>query len=290
MADSLAGGIGLVNREVFKSRLVSGRGMREDGGEMRGFRYWMATLVLSGSLLLQSFGQQTVPESLKQNGLPDPPEFGVLDTNGVFSKNSVIMRRISDRIRKLEADHGYRLYLVVEPVFLSSSAQELAARLQQAWLSDVDGLVVVFEADSRRQGFGLDIEGKDPPSSQFARIPTHEAAAIFQRAMLATDKTQAPEVCVESLIDNLADEFDNYFKRRSAPVPAARSLRFGLLTAGALTLLALGAIGVGSLTRLRSMAGVPTYKFPVIDRPERLGAPSGGGNVTTRRFKPTPPA
>lgn len=279
-----------VNSEVFKSRLVIGRGMREDDGVMHGLRYWMATLLLSGSLLLQGYGQQTVPESLKQNGLPEPPEYGVLDTNGVFSKNSVVMRRISDRIRKLEADHGYRLYLVVEPVFLSSSAAELAARLQQAWLSDGDGLVVVFEADSRRQGFGLDIQGKENASRQFAQVPIHEAAAIVQRAMLATDKSLAPEVCVESLIDNLVDGFDDYFKRRAAPVPAARSLRFGLLTVGALTLLALGAIGVGSLTRLRSMAGVPTYKFPVIDRPERLGAPSGGGNVTIRRFKPSPPA
>jgi hypothetical protein len=50
-------------------------------------------------------------------------------------------------------------------------------------------------------------------------------------------------------------------------------------------LLALAAIVVGTLTRLPSVAGPRTWRFPVVDRPERLGAPCGGGNVTTRRFR-----
>jgi hypothetical protein len=256
---------------------------------MRGYPSGMAALIVWGSLLLQGFGQRAVPESLAQNGLPEPPGFGVLDQNGVFGKNSVVMRRISDRIRKLEADHGFRIYLVVEPVLLSSSAPELAAQLQQAWKPEGDGLVVVFEADNRNIGFGRDIGGKDHASSQFVRVPTHETAAMLRDVVANTDKSLAPEVCVESLIDRLADGFDDYFKRRAAPIPATRSLRMALLTAGALTLLALGAIGVGSLTRLRSVAGTQTYKFPVVDRPERLGAPCGGGNVSTRRFKRMPP-
>jgi len=250
----------------------------------------MVTLALWGSLLLQGFGQKDVPESLSQNGLPSPPEFGVMDKNGVFAKNSAVVRRISNRLRKLDEDHGFRIFLVVEPVLLSTSAPELAAQLQQAWLPGGDGLVVVFEADNRSPGFGRDIGGINKPSTPFVQVPTHETAAILRNTIDSTDRTLASEAYVEALIDNLANQLDDYFKRQAAPVPTARSLRLGLLTVGALTLLALGAIGVGSLTRLRSMAGVQTYRFPVVDRPERLAAPSGGGNVSTRRFKQAPPA
>jgi hypothetical protein len=43
-------------------------------------------------------------------------------------------------------------------------------------------------------------------------------------------------------------------------------------------------IAVGALTRLKSVAGVRTFRFPEVDRPERLGAPCGA-RVTTRVFK-----
>jgi hypothetical protein len=116
-------------------------------------------------------------------------------------------------------------------------------------------------------------------------VPTHETVAILARAREATDPKLAPEAFLEALMGNLVREFDTYFERRKAPVPAGRSLRLALLTVGGLTLLALGAIAVGALVRLPSMAGTRTFRFPRVDRPERLGAPFGGGSVITRRFR-----
>jgi hypothetical protein len=145
--------------------------------------------------------------------------------------------------------------------------------------------VVVFESDSRRIGFGRDVGGDPSDEGGAGLVPTHETAAILARAREATDPELAPEAYIETLMTNLAKEFEAYFKLREAPPPAGRSLRMGLLTIGGLTLLALCAIGVGTLTRLPSVAGSHSFRFSTVDRPERLGAPAGGGNVTTRRFR-----
>jgi hypothetical protein len=95
----------------------------------------------------------------------------------------------------------------------------------------------------------------------------------------------AREAYLETLVGNIAREFDGYFTRRAAPPPAGRSLRFALLATGGLALLALGAIGVGALARMQSVAGARVFRIPPVDLPERLGAPCGG-EVVSRSFKP----
>lgn len=248
-----------------------------------------AALILWGAMVLAGWGQ-ALPGWLAEKDGPKPPDFGVRDEGGFFTRDSGAQKRISDQLRKLEADHGFRIFLMVEPVLIATSAPELAARLQQSWLPDGEGLVVVYESDNRSLGFGRDLQGQPDENEVPGRVPTHETENILLRARQATDSTLAPEAYVEALMGNLVAQFRTYFEKRAAPLPAGRSLRMGLLTIGALTLLALMAIAVGSLVRLPSMAGTRRYRFPVVDRPERLGAPCGGGKVTTRRFGiPTKP-
>lgn len=101
------------------------------------------------------------------------------------------------------------------------------------------------------------------------------------QALAEPNGNQAP------LMGKLAGEFDGYSKLRDTP-PAARSMKIGLLVAGTLSLLGLGAIGVGGLVRHSYLAGARSFRFPAVDRPERLGAPCGG-QVTARRFAPPAP-
>lgn len=215
-----------------------------------------------------------------------PPESGLLDSAGLFSKDSGAFERISAQFGQLRQDHGYRIYLVVEPVLMSGNAVDLAALLQQEWLPDGNGLVVVFESDNRNLGFGRDPAGNsDLPAGTL--VPTHETVVLLQQAVAATDVELAPGAYAEALTGHLVKGFNSYFMRRAAPPPRERSLRFTLLTVGGFALLALVAIGVGALTRLKSVAGVRSFRFPEVDRPERLGAPSGA-RVTTRVFKNQP--
>jgi hypothetical protein len=248
------------------------------------FVKWLFALI-APLLLAGRMAGQELPEWLAGTSNARPPDFGVRDESGFFNRNSGAMKRISDQLRQLEADHGFRIYLLVEPVLIASSAPELAARLQEVWVPDGNGLVVVYEADNRSLGFGRDMDDRIGPDPPPAAVPTHETAAILMRARDATEANLAPEVYMETMMGNLVREFDGYFERRRAPAPAGRSLRLALLTVGGLTLLALAAIGVGALVRLPSMNAAKTFRFPVVDRPERLGAPFGGGCVITRRFR-----
>lgn len=217
--------------------------------------------------------------------LAHPPESGVLDEGGLFQRDSAALERIRGKVRQLENDYGYRMYVVVEPVFISTTPTELAALLQDAWLPDGNGIVLVYESDSRSLGFGRDVREKPESAISEALVPTHETAALLREVVDQTDAGLAPAAYLETLVVNLARGFDGYFKRRAAPPPPGRSLRFALLTIGGLALLALGAIAVGALSRMQSVAGSRSLRFPSVDQPERLGAPSGGG-VVSRSFKP----
>lgn len=247
----------------------------------QGIIAWMLWCGISAG----SFGQ-ALPEWLAGGGTPRPPEFGVRDESGFFNRDSGAAKRISERLRKLEADYGYRILLMVEPVLIATTAPVLAAQLQEIWIPRGDGLVVVFESDNRGLGFGLQLDAPMDPTAPGPLVPTHEVSALLRNASAATDMTLGPEAYVEALMFNLADGFESYFVRRAAPPPPGRTLRLALLTIGALTILGLAAIFVGSLTRLRSMNRQQRFRFPPVDLPERLGAPGGGGSVTTRRFKP----
>jgi hypothetical protein len=248
---------------------------------MRWF-YHLIIAALIWAALVPSARGESLPDSLAV-----PPESGVRDAGGFFKRDAGAMERISGKFRQLEKNHGYRIYLVVEPVLIATTAAELAAQLQHAWLPAGNGLVVVFEADSRSLAFGRDVGGNPDPSAAGILVPTHETDAMLKQVVAATDKSLAPETYIETLTGNLVREFNGYFERLAAPPPPGRSLRFALLTTGGVALLALCAIAVGALTRLKSVAGIRSFRFPTVDRPERLGAPCGG-SVTTRSFRPGP--
>jgi hypothetical protein len=247
--------------------------------------HWLAIWLCWGgfALLLHA---QALPEWLSKNaGTKPPPAFGVVDESNFFNRNSGAFNRISEQLRKLELDHGCRIYLVVEPVLIATTPSELAAELRQAWVPDGNGLVLVFESDSRQLGIGRDLTSRPDPSGNLSRIPSHEISAILARATESADTKLAPEPYLEALVNSLAREYEGYFKRRSTPPPPERSMRIGLLVIGVLAVLGLGAIALGALVRHSSMAASRRFRFPVVDRPERLGAPCGG-SVTTRRFAP----
>ncbi len=214
-----------------------------------------------------------------------PPVFGVSDVEGFFNRNTGALQRISDQLRRLDQNHGFMVYLVVEPVRMAATAPERAIELRNEWIPDGNGLVLVFESDSRSLGFGRDMVGGQTTAGKPVLVPANETEAIISQALTATDPRLVPDVFLETLVGKLTRGFDDYFKRRAAPPPAGRTLKIGLLVSGVLALLGLGAIGLGGLIRHSRVDEVQSFRFPVANLSERLGAPCGA-NVTARRFAP----
>lgn len=283
-------------RSVYASELS-----RIPGNRTRGLPAWTAWQSVQGmiprviacllglwlGLLVLPVLAQELPEWQSGAGVPPPPEFSVRDDTDFLGKESGAKRRIADRLHKLEADHGYRLYLVIEPVLIGTTAPELAEELRAGWLPKGDGMVVVFEANTSALGIGQDLAMGIDLDDPDAGIPNHEASAVISRAIRASgDPRAAPAAFIETLVMNIADGIDAYYKRRSEPTPAERSLRMNLLVVGSVALLTLGALLAMHFHRRAGNAGAAVFRFPESSRPERLGAPSGGGNVTSRSFAP----
>ena len=226
---------------------------------------------------------QSLPEWQGKQHLAKPPEFGIRDPGDVLDHQSGAFQRISHELQNLAAAHGYRILLLVEPVLIGTSATTLAAELHQAWLPDADGLVVVFEADTRSLGIGRNFEVAPELKGPGSLIPTHETATLANRALEAVDSKLAPEAYIEELMFRLVAEAGDYFTRRDAPPPAGRVLRIALLGIAAVALLALAGLGLGWVIRRATVADKRSFRFHGGDRPERLGAPCGA-SVTSSRF------
>lgn len=228
-------------------------------------------------------------QSMPGEKLPDPPPTGLSDNDGVLGENSEAQRRVAGMIGKLWQERGYRLFVVLKRSLISSNANELAARLQQAWLPEGGGLVVVFETDTLDLGFGRDLDPGEGMRRGETGVPAYELIRIISKALEVAKKKEGAEkteVYAEALVAAICTEAEAYFARKEAPVDGGRSLRLALVTVGALSLLALCGMGLGWLMGKADGRRADTRVFPEIDTQERLGAPYGGGGGGKSYFGP----
>lgn len=237
-------------------------------------------ICMLGTLWAGWVSAQRLPDS----DIPPVPPTGVLDRLEVLGNNPSLRRQLIELIQGLERDHGFRLLLVVERSLIGTNASDFAAQLQQEWIPEGGGLVVVFESDTMNLGFGRGLEGTEGMIEDEAGIPSFGLVDIVSEALHASQDIEAREVFLEKFITELCGNLDDYFERKKMPVDGSRSLRLALVTIGALSLLALCGMGLGWLMgkadRKQSMVRI----FPPVDVPERLGAPYGGGGEASKSF------
>lgn len=227
---------------------------------------------------------QSLPQWLENEQLPPPPASGLLDETGFLARESGIQNRLVSLMHDLERDHQFRFFLVVEPSFISTTTNEYAAKLHQAWVARSDGLVLVFESDTRRIAFGSNIETSEGMLQEEIGVPAYEMMRILSKAVSQADETLPAESYLEALVTKVISEFDGYFERKKIPPPRSQSLKQVLLIVGAVALLSLLVLSVGwALGRSDSKRSMVRL-FPEVERPERLGAPYGGGNVSQHEF------
>jgi hypothetical protein len=217
--------------------------------------------------------------------VPPPPPFGVSDASGVYARDPEALRRMSDALRQLQNRHGYTIHVVVEPILISETPTERAIRFQNAWLPHGNGLVIVYESDSRDMGMGRwpDFNPADP--SDRPLVPANDVIAVLSQVERAIPPDLPAEKHLEALVLGLVDGFTRYFTRQEEPATAERSLRSGLVVVGLACSAVLLAMGVAWQVRRGDRRSTLRFLFPDVGIPERLGAPFGGGTVTSRRFR-----
>lgn len=217
--------------------------------------------------------------------LPPAPPDGIHDPSRLLAASPSRQQAISESLRKLEAAHGFRIFLYIESVFLNTTPTELADNLKPLWIPDGKGLILVYEFDTKRLGVSQDLFTSDPvgnPSD--SKLPAHETTRILATAFQKADRTLSPENYLTELIRAITTSYDAYFAQAEKPRPFAQTLRPRMLLAGGLAVAALLALSViiSGKSRAARLAGKST--FPTVDCAERLRAPAGAA-VVSRKFK-----
>lgn len=216
-----------------------------------------------------------------------PPADGVLDHGGFFQRDHERLARITERLRRLKEERGFPVYLVVEPLLVQGSGANRAMELQRKWVPDGNGIVFIFETDSKRISVGQQFEQNlGPEGAPNEQVPSFELNAIFSSATKGlTPQTTSPEEFIETFLTRVTDGIESYFQRRDKPAEDGRTVRLVMVIIGAAAGLALIGLAAAWLMRRSDRAGgAGCFFFPETEAEERLGAPYGGGSVSSRRF------
>jgi len=236
--------------------------------------------------LLAVFAASLSAQQIPDTDIPTPPATGFSDKDRVLGKNPGLERSIIGQIQDLRKRHGFRLFLILESSLISTSSNpsDFAARLQQEWLPEGGGLVIVFESDTRQLGFGRGLEASDGLIENEVGVPAYELVATISKAVEAAEGSETTELYLETLITAITTNLQGYFERKNAPADGSRSLKLALVTIGSLSLLALCGMGLGWLMGKADKRQAEKRSFPPVEVSERLSAPYGGGGGGYGRF------
>jgi len=227
---------------------------------------------------------QDLPGWLKDENIPPVPPERVTDDSGFLAPNPGALERMRAAVQKLEKERGFKIFVVIHSVLMDSNSQVLAGRLQEAWVPDGNGMVLVYESDSKSLGMGRSYERDLGNATSRGVIPSHEMLGIVEKAMQGTDNSLKPDQYIEALTLKLAEACQAYFHRADEPLPKGRTARLVALSLGVGAVVTLIALGLGQVVRRSGGGNSRTYHFPETDLPQRLGAPYGGGKVMVHRF------
>ncbi|MBG7607989.1 MAG: TPM domain-containing protein [Verrucomicrobia bacterium] len=231
-------------------------------------------------LLSSLLSAQRLPDA----DVPPPPLTRLSDEDGILSQKPEAARRITKMLQKLERDHGYRMFVILESALISTTASDYASQLQQEWLPDGGGLVIVFESDTRKLGFGRELGAKEGMQPDQIGVPAFSLVQIISEALHKIGEEETTEDYVEKLVTEITTGLTAWFKLREAPMNSGHSLRLALIAIGSLAFLALCGMGISWLMGNADKKQSSVRIFPEIDLPERLGASYGGGTGATNDF------
>ncbi len=228
------------------------------------------------------------------DGYPVPPKpaFQVIDEARIFQLEPDRLRAIAGRLRDLRERYDFPLYVAIHDSLIGTNTAEQAQRLQDAWIGKESGLVVVIETDSGRFSVGRPLRksetfdiGAELPVMGPADLSQVELTGVLSRAagrvLTITDR----QARAETLAVGLAEEIGAVLEaRRNEPEPRNK-IRTIVLGVGLLAGCGLVAMVALAFLRRSESKAARRYVFPRIAVGQRLGAPYGGGRVSSRSFR-----
>jgi uncharacterized membrane protein YgcG len=224
--------------------------------------------------------------------IPPAPDNRVLDEARLFARNPERLAMIAETLAALEARHRYRLYFAIYDTLIGRTLKDQAALLQGEWLAGQPGLVLVLEVDSFKFQFG-----QAPPATEeiepgntverarptdFAPIELERIIAELAESLQAA--TSDRQLFAEALSTGVAGRISVRLDERAAAPAAGTRTRMVALAIGLLAVTGLLALlVVAGLKRVEARAR-ERLVFPRVAVGMRLGAPYGGGKVSSRSF------
>lgn len=222
---------------------------------------------------------------------PPPPEDRLLDESRVLARDEERRQAIVAALAELEAKHGFRIYYALYSSLYGRSLNERARQLQEAWLGDKPGLVLVLETDSRTYRFAMPVprQREIEPGTKL-EIPESGDLSLLDLSivdrglegslMTAGDSAEFAKRLGTGIATGVSDVFDQQAVR---PEGATKS-RMVVLTIGLVSVAGLVALLVVAGLKRAEARSLERYVFPKISVGMRLGAPYGGGKVSSRSF------
>jgi hypothetical protein len=222
---------------------------------------------------------------------PPPPADGILDEARMFVRSPERHKAIAGTLAALEEKHRFPFYFVLYNSLYGRNLDERAHVLQKAWLGEGPGIVLVLETDSRLFGVGQASSKKDQPP-QVATLPVagpkevapSDLVAIMRGMENSLRGPASSEEYAERLATGLAGGISKLLDERATAPEGKTKSRLVLLAVGfgaAVGLLSL--LVVAGLKRAEARA-LERFVFPKATVGTRLGAPFGGGKVSSRSF------
>jgi hypothetical protein len=224
--------------------------------------------------------------------VPPAPENRVLDDARLFARNPERLAVISETLAALEAKHGYRLHFAIYNTLIGRTLKDQAGLLERKWLAGQPGMVLVLEADSFKFQFGQapPVQEEIEPGNTVERFRPTDFAPIELEHMIAEleeplqDATTDRQMFAEALATGMAGRISALLDQRAAAPAGTSRSRMVVLAIGLLALTGLLALLVVAGLKRAEARARERFIFPKVAVGTRLGAPYGGGKVSSRSF------
>ncbi|MEM1082994.1 MAG: TPM domain-containing protein [Verrucomicrobiota bacterium] len=226
---------------------------------------------------------------------PPAPEGRILDDARLFALKPEALEALSARVSDFSERTGYEVYVAIFNSLIGSDVTEQSRLLQEAWIGESAGVVLVMESDSAKYELGWS-QRPDAVAESGERRPLldDEDLAPQERVRIIADLSRRRSAkkdsmeSAESLITTFLDSLDRAFEKPEGKEQPRWRFRVLMLGTGLMACMLLLGLLIGAWIRRSDRKVEERLIFPEVTVGMRLGAPCGGGKISSRSFDVLP--